>query len=93
MCSEEWKLIDRFDMREYRCGLKAGEQVRLLKDVVCKYVDTGRPTGEVYKAGEIWKVMAGSPQDPDVVIFLQPDGKRHFWPDVAADVFEWFQRA
>lgn len=87
----KWKLITRYDVLEYQCGLKAGDYVRLRRDLVIRYHD-GRPTGDVYRAGQIWKVLAGASEDPGVVFFLRPDGKMHTWDDDASSISEWFER-
>lgn len=76
----EWKLVFRGELTEYKCGAKAGDVVRLRSDIVCRWAATGKPTGVVYKAGECWRVLASSPEDP-VIWLLQADGKEHSWDD------------
>ena len=86
----KWKLVMSFDVETYQCGAKAGDWVRLRKDLVCRYMD-GRPTGKVHRAGEVWRVLPGSTEDPGVVFLLQPDGMKHTWDD--GDVmWEWFEK-
>lgn len=74
----------------YHCGLVAGQHVRLKKDLVVRD-HRGKPTGEVYPAGEEWEVLAGISSDP-VLWFRQANGDRQTWDDDAAAVDEWFER-
>jgi hypothetical protein len=89
----EWRIIERSDVACYRCGLRAGQTVRLRKDLIIRM--EGRPTGDVRPAGEQWRVVAGSERDP-VVFFLTPsptaaEGELHTWDDDAAQIAEWFE--
>ena len=89
----EWKLhvpTESNRITHYRCGLVAGQRVRLKKDLVVKSGD-GVPTGVVHHRGEEWAVLIGITTDP-VLWFGQPDGKRCTWDDDAASVDEWFER-
>ncbi|MEM8672240.1 MAG: hypothetical protein AAGG48_32295 [Planctomycetota bacterium] len=72
----------------YECGLIAGQQVVLRKDLVIRD-HTGSATGKVHPAGETWHVLAGVRSD-SVVWFRQPDGSRHTWDDDAESISEWF---
>jgi hypothetical protein len=88
----EWKLhIPNRTNRisEYKCGLVAGQRVRLKKDIIksCR----GVPTGKIYPAGEEWIVLPGIKTDP-VLWFRQADGERHTWDDDKASIDEWFER-
>lgn len=87
----EWKLVGQYGVAEYKCGLRQGDKIRLKKDIQVTYSD-GVPSGDIHRAGEIWSVLSGSPQDPDIVFLLQPDGKRHTWSDDSSifDAFEKF---
>jgi hypothetical protein len=88
----EWKLhipTDDNCITHYKCGLVAGQRVRLKKDIVVTC--NGAPTGTVHPAGEEWVVLTGITTDP-VLWFHQPDGKRCTWDDDAASVDEWFER-
>jgi len=86
---KEWKLIGDYPIKKYSCGLTAGQKVRLRKDIVVKD-HTGKPTGAVHKAGEIWEVLSGS-KEPLIVVWLrQPDGKRHTWDDNPS-IFDHFE--
>lgn len=86
----EWKLVFRGDLTEYKCGAKAGDVVRLRSDIVCRWMSTGKPTGEVHKAGECWRVLASSPEDP-VIFLLQANGKMCTWDDNES-FWEQFER-
>lgn len=59
----QWKLVTDTPITEYRCGAKAGERVRLKKEIVVLSKD-GKPTGEVHRANEIWMVTTGSSSPP-----------------------------
>ena len=76
-------------INQYRCGLVAGQRVRLKKDLAVKAHD-GTPTGERYSAGEEWLVLAGITSDP-VLWFLQANGERCTWDDDEKSVHEWFE--
>ena len=88
----DWKLhtpTAENRITHYRCGLVAGERVRLKKDlpIECE----GVPTGGVHRAGEEWTVLIGISSDP-VLWFRRPDGDRHTWDDDSASVAEWFEK-
>lgn len=65
---------------EYLCGVRAGEKVRLLQELVIKD-ERGRPTSDVRPAGEVWTVMSPNPEKPFLVFLHEPDGFPHYWPD------------
>lgn len=73
---------------DYKCGLQAGQQVALRKDLVITD-HNGKPTGKVHRQGEVWLVLAGIRSDP-VLWFRQPDGERCTWDDDPVSVAEWF---
>ena len=76
----KFQLIGDYPITEYKCGARAGESVRLRRDIVT--VDhKGNPTGVVHHKDEIWTVLSGSVEPPVVVWLKQPDGKRHTWSD------------
>lgn len=90
--SADWKLhipTKENSFLHYQCGLVAGQQVALRKDLIVRD-HNGKPTGEVYPKGEIWTVLSGIKSDP-VLWFRQADGERHTWDDDAAHVNEWFE--
>jgi hypothetical protein len=89
----EWKLhIPTQDNRitQYKCGLVAGQRVRLKKDIVVTTRD-GVPSGTVHRSGEEWTVLTGITTDP-VLWFRCPDGERCTWDDDATSVDEQFER-
>jgi hypothetical protein len=74
----------------YKCGLVAGQRVRLKKDLVVTTYD-GVATGEIHPCGEEWIVLTGITSDP-VLWFRQPDGGRCTWSDDTAEVEKWFEK-
>jgi len=86
----QWKLIGEYPITEYRCGIRAGEQVRLRKELVVR-----DPNGKIvppgYQAGEVWTVLSGSAEPPVDVWLRRPDGDRHTWTD-DDDFWNWFER-
>ncbi len=89
-CRPEWKLITEYDVTSYKCGLVAGDRVRVRKDIVVRDW-RGKPTGKVHRAGEVWIVLRGSSDDPGVVWLRQPDGRSHTWDD-KPEIWNWFER-
>jgi hypothetical protein len=72
---------------EYPCGVRAGERLRLKRDL--ELLDhEGRPTRGVIPAGSIWLVLAGIPREPDVVWLQEPSGREHTWDETVLDDFE-----
>lgn len=88
--AHDWRLIRRYDVLVYACGLRAGEQVRLIKPLTVQD-HLGTPV-YTHLAGPLWTVLAGAAEDPGIVWLRQPDGERHTWDDDPA-IFEWFARA
>ena len=87
----EWKLhvpTKHNRITKYKCGLVAGQRVRLRKELVV--TRAGVPTGKVHPCGEEWTVLPGIATDP-VLWFREPDGERCTWDDDAASVIEWFE--
>ena len=88
MSKDEYKLITDYTVTDYKCGLRAGDTVTLIKDL--QITDhRGRPV-EVIRAGGEWIILNGAIEDPDVVWLHQPDGERHTWDDTP-EIFEWFR--
>jgi hypothetical protein len=85
----KWKYIDKYDVATYQCGLRAGDVVQLHCDLVIKDSHEN-PTGEVYPAGERWRVLAGTSKDPGVVFLLQPNNEMHTWNDDQS-IYEMFE--
>ena len=89
----EWKLHSSTEdnsFTHYKCGLVAGDRVRLKKDVVVTTCD-GVPTGTVHPRREEWIVLTGIKSDP-VLWFRRPDGERCTWDDNATEVEERFEK-
>jgi hypothetical protein len=88
--SEDWKFVppEEMQLRSYPCGVSTGDCLRLLKELVIRD-HRNRPTGKKHSAGEIWTVLSGHPDEPDVIWLQQPDGERHIWD--AMDMLQWFE--
>lgn len=74
----------------YKCGLKAGDLLELVRNIVIKD-HNNKPTGFRHLKGEIWSVVPGSKQDPGVVWLRQADGNVHTWDDDKT-IFQTFKR-
>lgn len=88
----KWKLHipgESKPILRYKCGLAAGQHVRLKKDLKIRD-HKGKFIGKIHPAGEEWIVLPGITSDP-VLWFRQPDGKRHTWSDDSESVEEWFE--
>jgi hypothetical protein len=86
----QWKLVTKFPVSIYRCGAHAGEQVRLLRELVIRD-QRGKVTGKVHAPGEVWSVVRGSMEEPRVLWLREPDGGSHTWDD-ADSFWNWFAR-
>lgn len=86
----KWKLVTEYPITDYQCGARAGEQVRLRKDIIVQD-HRGKPAGDVQRAGEIWTVINGAAEPPLDLWLRQPDGERHTWSD-DDDFWNWFER-
>lgn len=84
------KLVTEFPVTVYQCGARAGETVRLRRELVIRD-HRKKPTGEVHPVGEVWKVVRGSAEIPPVLWLRQPDGAPHVWSDDVA-FWDWFER-
>jgi hypothetical protein len=85
----KWKLVTDFPVTKYRCGVVAGDEVRLRKELVVR--DHRGKTVGVHRAGEIWIVLSGSAEPPVDVWLGRPDGERHTWTD-DDDFWNWFEK-
>jgi hypothetical protein len=86
---DEYIPINIFTVNEYRCGLRSGDQLRLVRALPG---NDGHPHDDAARRiGAVWTVLSGSPQDPDALLLSQPDGKLHTWSDDES-VFEYFER-
>ena len=78
--NDEYVTIGRFDIETYRCGLSAGDHIRLIKDIVIQDAD-GKPTGNIMARGDVHTVLKGSSDDPLSLQLRKPDGEFHTWND------------
>lgn len=87
---DEYVTIDRFDKTVFDCGLVAGDQVRVTRDIIERDAK-GNPTGDVMVKGEIHAVLIGSSDDPTALPLRKPGGELHMWDDNES-VWESFAR-
>jgi hypothetical protein len=80
MSKDTFKLVTEYPVTDYQCGARAGDPVRLRRDIAI-HDHTGAPTGEAYHAGEIWSVLRGAAEEPVVVWLRQANGETHTWSD------------
>ena len=85
----KYKHVTDYPVTKYKCGLKAGDRVRLKRDIVVRD-HKGKPTGKVYRKGEKWTVLSGAKEKPLVVWFRQADGERQTWDDDKS-IFDTFE--
>ena len=88
MSSEEFKLVSNYSLKTYPCGLSAGSRLRITKEIRSRD-HTGRETGKNYPVGEVWTVLSGVANEPDIIWLRHADGDRHTWD--AAAIFDWFE--
>ena len=82
------KLVTKYPVMQYACGLQAGDKVRLKKAIEVK-----NHSGKVikfYPKGQIWTILPSAKSKPIVVWLLQEDGERHTWDDDKS-LFKTFQ--
>jgi hypothetical protein len=88
--AKEWKLVDSFPVSEYRCGAKAGDRVRLRRELVIED-SSGKPTGKVFPSGDVWTVIRGAAEEPRVLWLRTSDQESHTWDDDAS-FWDWFEK-
>lgn len=69
MSEDTYHPVTRYPVTEYRCGARAGDRVRLRREIGS------------HPAGEIWSVLPGAAEEPIVVWFRQADDETHTWSD------------
>ena len=76
--SDDYIPVVTFTITTYKCGLRAGDRLLLLRDT------------EEYKAGGIFTVLTGAEEDPCCLWTLDPDRKTCEWEDEFSiyDLFE-----
>ena len=87
--TNEWKLTthDQMTLREYPCGLRAGDVLRLRTDLHVRD-HRGRQTGKFHPSGERNVVLTGNPSEPDVIWLERPNGEQHTWDSTVLETFE-----
>lgn len=88
MADDEWKVVFDYDVSNYSCGLRAGQTIALIRDLVI--TDPDGPTGEIERKGERYRILNGSSHDPGVVFLMQKNGVPCTWND-DPKIFEWFE--
>ena len=90
---DEYRAVTDFTISQYRCGLKEGDRIRLIRDLP-NSDDDGSPTNDPYTAGQVWTVLSGSPQDPEALWLRRTDGDLYSWSDDDSiyDQFELIKR-
>jgi hypothetical protein len=83
-----WRLVSEYGIVRYRCGLVSGDKVRVIDKIVIK--TNGKPTGKVHEVGEIWTVLGGVEDEPEVIWLRDADGKRGTWD--SASFFTYFKK-
>ena len=78
MTSGKPRFVKDYPIIRYRCGLRAGDNLKVKKDLVVTQGEEGRPTGEVHRRGEIWEVCRGT---RGIVWLRQPNGEMATWDD------------
>ena len=91
MATGKYVLVTEYPVVEYKCGLKAGDMVRLKKDLIVRD-HRNRPTGKINRKGEVWTVQRGANEGRIDVWLKQPDGEMHTWDDDNVSIDEWFER-
>jgi hypothetical protein len=79
------------DTTVYLCGVRVGERVRLLQELVMRD-ERGAPTSEVHSPGEVWTVLPPNPERQWRVLLHEPDGFPNYWPDTKTEFWSWFER-
>ena len=88
MTSKKPRFVKDYPIISYRCGLKAGDNLLVKKDIVVTQGEERRPTREVQRRGEIWEVCRGT---EGIVWLRQPNGEMHTWDDDES-IFKNFEK-
>ncbi|CAI4033142.1 hypothetical protein DNFV4_03575 [Nitrospira tepida] len=87
MTSEKIRFVSKYPVKRYRCGLRAGDSVKLRKNI--EVTDqSGQPTGIICRKGETWAVLQGT---KGIVWLRQQDGQMHTWDDDQS-IYETFEK-
>lgn len=84
----EYRLVTEYGLADYPCGLSAGDRLRVTAAIVVH--QGSKPTGGVHPVGDVWTVLRGVVDEPDIVWLRQPDGASHTW--TGHDIFETFEK-
>lgn len=76
---DEFIPVATFTITNYKCGLRAGDTLKLLKNI------------EEYKAGDVFTVLTGAEEDPDCLWTLDPTRKTCEWDDDVS-IYELFAK-
>lgn len=87
--NKDWKFVSEYSLKEYPCGLIPGDKLKIVKEIIITDHE-GQPTGEIFQVGEIWTVLSGVPDEPDIIWLRQANGERHTWDEVS--IFEYFEK-
>jgi hypothetical protein len=66
---DAYRSVRDYPVEQYRCGAKAGDRVRLRRDI------------GLHPTGQIWSVLPGAAEEPIVVWLRQTNGETHTWSD------------
>ncbi len=89
--SKKPRLVTKYPIQRYKCGLIAGDLVRLRVDlVICDH--RGRKTGKIHHRGEIWRVLTGSKEKQPIVWLRNDSGERHTWDDNKQSIGVQFEK-
>jgi hypothetical protein len=89
MSSDEYRPVTNYSLEIYPCGLSTGDQLRLKKEIRIKD-DEGKETGISHSKGEIWTVLNGVLDEPEIIWLRQINGCPHTWD--ASDIFDTFTK-
>lgn len=85
---DEWKLVTDYSISVYQCGLHAGDQIELRKDLSVTQADR---VMNVIRAGEVYVVLKGTADAPGVVWMRDSAGARMTWDD-DSKIFDFFKK-
>lgn len=86
---DEYIPVVTFTIHEYRCGLRAGDKLRLKDDLVVTDADGAQQ--RTIPGGSIWTVLTGAVEDPGCLWLEEPSGSLHSWGD-DPETFLTFER-
>ena len=73
----DWQFVADKTLETYHAGIRAGDKVRVVKEILVK--DEHGKIIDIHAAGEIWTILSGNHNEPDVIWLRRPDGERHTW--------------